>query len=242
MSTTVDGSRITEEFGPYVIYERLGLGGMATVHRAKKRGIEGFERMVALKRLLPHLAEDADFVKSFVREAKLASLLIHANVVQIYELGRVGPIYFISMEYVEGHDLRRILRQARRVAGIPPLGVVLTLLAEICEALDFAHTFTDEQGQAVGIVHRDVSPSNVIVSKTGHVKVIDFGIAKATSQQLRTQTGRVKGKLGYMSPEAALGRPLDSRSDIFSTGVLAHELLTARPLFASKNDFETLQK
>jgi serine/threonine protein kinase len=231
-----------EPFGPYEVYERLGVGGMATVHRAIERGIEGFERVVALKRLLPHLAEDADFVRSFVREAKLASQLQHINICQLYELGRVGAVYFISMEYIDGRDVRQVLRQARRAAGPPPIEVTVSILAELCDALDYAHHCTDENGEPLGLVHRDVSPSNLLLASSGHVKIIDFGIAKATSQKLRTQTGRVKGKLAYMSPEAIRGARLDARSDIFSVGVIAHELLTATPLFASKNDYETLTK
>lgn len=229
-----------ELFGPYVVYERLGVGGMASVHRARELGIEGFERIVALKRLLPHLAEDATFIKSFVREAKLASLLHHVNVVQIFELGRVGTQYFISMEHIDGKDLRKILRQARRHAGPPPIGVTLGLLLQLCDALDYAHTMVGEDGVPLGLVHRDVSPSNILINRAGYLKVIDFGIAKAQSSQLKTQTGRVKGKLAYMAPEAVSGRELDARSDLFAAGVIAHELLTARPLFACKNEYQTL--
>ncbi len=231
-----------EQFGPYLVYERLGVGGMATVHRALERGIEGFERMVALKRLLPHLAEDASFIKSFVREAKLASLLNHVNIVQIFELGRVGTEYFISMEYIDGRDIRRILRHARKVTGPPPVNITVGLLLQLCDALDYAHNKSVEEGQPLQLVHRDVSPSNVLVTSAGHVKVIDFGIAKAQSSQLRTQTGRVKGKLAYMAPEAITGKELDARSDLFAVGVIAHEMLTARPLFASKNEYQTLLK
>ncbi|MGE0397621.1 MAG: protein kinase [Kofleriaceae bacterium] len=231
-----------EQFGPYLVYERLGVGGMATVHRALERGIEGFERIVALKRLLPHLAEDASFIKAFVREAKLASALNHVNIVQIFELGRVGTEYFISMEYIDGRDIRRILRHARKVTGPPPVHVTVGLLLQLCDALDYAHNKFDENGQPMQLVHRDVSPSNVLVTSAGHVKVIDFGIAKAQSSQLRTQTGRVKGKLAYMAPEAVSGKELDARSDLFAIGVIAHELLTARPLFASKNEYQTLLK
>ena len=229
-------------FGPYLVYERLGVGGMATVHRALERGIEGFERIVALKRLLPHLAEDASFIKAFVREAKLASALNHVNIVQIFELGRVGTEYFISMEYIDGRDIRRILRHARKVTGPPPVNVTVGLLLQLCDALDYAHNKSDDNGVPMQLVHRDVSPSNVLVTSAGHVKVIDFGIAKAQSSQLRTQTGRVKGKLAYMAPEAISGKDLDARSDLFAVGVIAHELLTARPLFASKNEYQTLLK
>ncbi|HUS30697.1 MAG TPA: protein kinase [Kofleriaceae bacterium] len=234
---------VEEQFGPYLVYERLGVGGMATVHRALEQGADGFERMVALKRLLPHLAEDASFIKSFVREAKLASLLNHVNIVQIYELGRVGTEYFITMEYIDGRDVRRILRHARKVTGPPPIHVTVGLLLQLCDALDYAHSKVDEDGAPLGLVHRDISPSNLIVTSGGHLKIIDFGIAKAQSSQLRTQTGRVKGKLAYMAPEAISGsRDLDARSDIWATGVILHELLTARPLFASKNEYQTLLK
>jgi serine/threonine protein kinase len=231
-----------EQFGPYLVYERLGVGGMATVHRALERGIEGFERIVALKRLLPHLAADASFIKSFVREAKLASLLNHVNIVQLFELGRVGTQYFISMEHIDGRDIRRILRHARKVSGPPPIHVTVGLLIQLCDALDYAHHKVDDTGHPLGLVHRDVSPSNVLVTTAGQVKVIDFGIAKAQSAQLRTQTGRVKGKLAYMAPEALAGKDLDARSDLFAVGVIGHELLTARPLFATKNEYQTLMK
>lgn len=216
---------------------------MATVHRALERGPEGFERTVALKRLLPHLAEDASFIKSFVREAKLASILNHVNIVQIYELGRVGTEYFISMEYIDGRDLRRILRHARKVTGPPPIQVTVGLMLQLCDALDYAHNKVDEDGNPLGLVHRDISPSNLLVTSAGHLKIIDFGIAKAQSSQLRTHTGRVKGKLAYMAPEAISGsRDLDARSDLWACGVILHELLTARPLFASKNEYQTLLK
>ena len=232
-----------EQFGPYLVYERLGIGGMATVHRALERGAQGgYERFIALKRLLPHLAEDASFIKAFVREARLASLLDHANIVQIFKLGRVGTAYFISMEHIEGRDIRRILRHARRVTGPPPIHVTVGILLQLCDALDYAHTRVDEHGHPLGLIHRDVSPSNLLITRAGLLKVIDFGIAKAQSSQLRTQTGRVKGKLAYMAPEAVAGKELDSRSDLFAVGVIAHELLTARPLFASKNEYQTLLK
>ncbi len=231
-----------EQFGPYLVYERLGVGGMATVHRALERGIEGFERIVALKRLLPHLAEDASFIKSFVREAKLASLLNHVNIVQIYELGRVAAEYFISMEYIEGRDVRRVLRHARKVTGPPAIHVTVGILLQLCEALDYAHAKCDDDGQPLKLVHRDISPSNLLITPAGHLKVIDFGIARAQSSQLRTQTGRVKGKLAYMAPEAVSAKELDARSDLWAVGVIAHELLTARPLFASKNEYQTLLK
>jgi serine/threonine protein kinase len=229
-----------EEFGPYLVLERLGVGGMATVHRAIERGIEGLEREVALKRLLPHLATNASLVKAFVREARLASLLQHANIAQVFMLGRVGSTYFISMEFVDGYDVRRLLRAARTRVGPPPLGVTLALIRQICDALDYAHTRAGVDGAPLGLVHRDVTPANLLITRSGHIKVIDFGIAKAQAAHLRTATGRVKGKVAYMAPEALQGRELDHRSDLYSLGVVFHELLTARPLFAQKNDFETM--
>ena len=231
-----------DEFGPYELYERLGLGGMASVHRAKKKGIEGFERIVALKRMLAHLAEDNSFVESFIREAKVASLLQHPNIAQIYDFGRISGVYYIAMELVSGFDVRKLLRYASKTNESIPLPVVISILGELCDALEYAHGFVDEEGQRLEIVHRDISPSNLIVAHTGHLKVIDFGIAKASSRQLHTESGLVKGKLGYMSPEAALGMQLTPVADIFSVGVVAWELVTASPLFSSRTDFETMRR
>jgi len=231
-----------EQFGPYEVYERLGMGGMATVYRAKKRGPAGFERSVALKRMLSHLAEDQSFVESFVREAKVASLLQHPNIAQIYDFGRISGTYYIAMELIAGFDVRKLLRYANRANEAIPLPVLLSILGELVDALDYAHTFVDEAGQPLHIVHRDVSPSNLIVAHTGHLKVIDFGIAKAHGRTLHTESGLVKGKLGYMSPEVALGMQVGPVSDIFSVGVVAWELATASPLFSARTDFETMRK
>ena len=231
-----------EEFGPYLVYERLGIGGMATVHRAKKRGIAGFERGVALKRMHPHLTEDAEFISSFVHEANLASLLLHPNIAQIYDFGEIRGTYYIAMAHVDGLDVHKLLRHSQRNSALPPGSVVRSILCELCEALEYAHTFVDEYGQHQRIVHRDVSPSNLIVAQTGHLKVIDFGIAKANSRPLHTAPGLVKGKLGYMSPEAAEARPVGPSSDVFSAGVVAYELLTARPLFSAGNEVDTLHR
>jgi serine/threonine protein kinase len=231
-----------EQFGPYEVHERLGMGGMASVHRANKLGPAGFERTVALKRMLSHLTEDRGFVESFVREAKVASLLAHPNIAQTYDFGRINGVFYIAMELVSGHDVRKLLRHAHRNNEPIPLPVVISILAELCEALDYAHSFVDENGQPMHIVHRDISPSNMIVSHTGHLKVIDFGIAKANSRQLHTETGTVKGKLGYMAPETALGMAVGPGSDLFSMGVVAWELITAMPLFSARTDFETMRK
>jgi serine/threonine protein kinase len=235
-------STATETFGPYEVYERLGMGGMASVHRAKKRGPAGFEQTVALKRMLSHLTEDRGFIESFVREAKVASMLAHPNIAQVYDFGRIGGIFYIAMELVVGFDLRKLLRHAHRTGEAIPLGIILSILAELCDALDYAHSFVDENGQPLNIIHRDISPSNIIVAQTGHVKVIDFGIAKANSRQLHTESGLVKGKLGYMAPEAAMGMQIGPQADIFSVGVTAWELVTALPLFSARTDFETMRR
>lgn len=231
----------TETFGPYVLYECLGRGGMATVHRAKKQGIEGFERPVALKRMLPWLSSDVDFVKSFVREARLAAQLRHTNIAQVYDLGKVDGTYYIAMELVPGRDLREILRQAHHASGPPAVGVAINLLFQVCDALDYAHTFRDDQGRALGLVHRDVSPANIIVSHDGVAKLVDFGVAKGTTNTLATQSGMLKGKFSYMAPEMLQGQA-DARCDLFAVGVVAWEMLTARPLFAGGDDMEVLGK
>jgi serine/threonine-protein kinase len=214
---------------------------MATVHRAGWRGIEGFEKVVALKRLLPHMAEDDALVSSFVREAKLTSLLRHSRIAQTYNLGKVDETYFIAMEYVEGTNLNKILHRANKLGAPVPLEVVFSILGELCDGLNYAHTRRDNEGEALGLIHRDVSPSNVLVeTKSGHVKLIDFGIAKMQSREHLTEAGVIKGKYGYMSPETVLGHPLDARSDVFSLGIVAHELLTLRRLFRGKTQLETL--
>ncbi|HUJ57430.1 MAG TPA: serine/threonine-protein kinase [Kofleriaceae bacterium] len=231
----------TEEFGPYLVYEQLGVGGMASVHRAEAVGVAGFRKAVALKRMLPSVAGDASLVQSFIREARLASVLRHANVAQTYDLGKVGDIYFIAMELVPGRNLREILKRCA-AAGTPiPLAYALNILVQICDALDYAHNLTDESGAPLGIVHRDVSPANVIVSEGGTCKLIDFGIAKATAGGMQTLSGTIKGKFGYMAPEYIAGQ-IDARADLFALGVIGHEMLANRPLFQGKDDMDTLMR
>jgi serine/threonine-protein kinase len=227
-----------EEFGPYRVYELLGQGGMATVHRAEKLGV-GIRRPIALKRLLTNAEEEDELVKLFVDEARLASHLHHANVAQTYELGKVGDTFFIAMEYASGPTLSQIVRQCHKIGGEIPIPVAVNILSQVCDALDYAHNLCDQAGQPLRIIHRDVSPGNIIVTNTGVVKLIDFGIAKATISSVKTQVGFIKGKFGYIAPEYIIGR-IDSRVDLFAVGVIAHELLTGRRLFEGKDDFETL--
>ena len=231
-----------EQFGRYEVYESLGVGGMATVHRARERGIAGFERIVALKRLLPNLAQDELFVRAFVREARCAAMLSHVNIVQIFELGRIGHSYFISMEHIEGVDVREIIRRAERHQKPPPIEVTLSIAVQTCEALAHAHSRTGEDGAPLGLIHRDVSPSNLRLNRDGYVKVIDFGIAKARTAALQTYDRAVKGKLAYLPPEAFLDVELDARADLFALGVTVHELLTGRRLFAASTEYETLHR
>jgi serine/threonine protein kinase len=230
-----------EEFGPYLVYEQIGIGGMASVHRAESTGIAGFRREVALKRMLPHVALNDEFVRSFVREARLASYLRHENVAQTYELGKVGDVYFIAMELVPGRNLRQILKHCAAISGRIPIPIALNILNQICDALDYAHNLCDDSGTKLGIIHRDVSPSNIIISDTGVAKLIDFGIAKASAHGMQTMSGMVKGKFGYMAPEYLEGR-IDARADLFAIGVIGYELLTNSPLFTGADDMDTLMR
>jgi serine/threonine protein kinase len=213
---------------------------MAQVHRAIAAHAQ-FQRPVALKRMLSHIADNEEMVKSFVREARLASYLRHENVAQTYDLGKVGDIYFIVMELITGRTLRDVLRHCGATTGPMPVPIALNILNQICDALDYAHNLCDETGEPLGIIHRDVSPSNIIVSDRGIVKLIDFGIAKASRAGMQTLGGTLKGKFAYMAPEYIAGR-IDARADLFAVGVIAHELLTNRSLFSGRDDVDTLTR
>jgi eukaryotic-like serine/threonine-protein kinase len=236
LSMVTSASR--EVLGQYTLYERLGRGGMATVDRAEMRGLAGFRKPVALKRLHPHVAADPAMVQSFVHEARLASHLSHPNIAQTYDLGREGDSYFIAMEYVPGPTLSQLLRQSAAAGVTVPVPVALAILSQICDALDYAHNVCDDSGKPLGIIHRDVSPSNVIISSTGVVKLIDFGVARAAGFG-KDEAGLIKGKLSYMAPEYLEGQ-LDPRADLFGLGVIAHELLTGRPLFRARSESDAL--
>jgi serine/threonine protein kinase len=231
-----------ETFGPYVVHEALGTGGMATVHRAEFTGIEGFSRAVALKRMQPSLTANEDAVAAFVREARLASYLHHANVGQIYELGEHDGTYFIAMELIPGRSLHDILARCAELAAPMPIGVALAILNQILDALDYAHNLTDHSGQPLGIIHRDVSPGNIILAEGGVAKLIDFGIAKASAAGMQTQSVTLKGKWAYIAPEYVNLGQIDARADLFAVGVIAHELLSNQPLFSAADDLETLAR
>jgi serine/threonine protein kinase len=221
-------------YGPYRLLERVAAGGMAEVFRAKRSGVEGFEKVVAVKRILPHLSDNKEFVEMFIDEAKMVAGLSHPNIVQIFDLGRIEKTYFIAMEYVHGRDLRTILKRAKEKGLRIPLDLSVLVISKVCSALEYAHRKKDEGGQPLKIVHRDISPQNILISFEGEVKLTDFGIAKATSKATDTDRGALRGKLLYMSPEQASGQPLDKRSDVFSLGVVFYEVITdAKPFLGT---------
>src|SRR5262245_31564355 len=215
---------------------------MAEVFRAKAYGVEGFERLVAVKRILPNIAEDQEFITMFIDEAKIAVQLNHANIAQIFDLGVVDGSYFIALEHVFGRDLRAIFERCRQRGEPMPVAQACFCIMKMCEGLDYAHNKRDAAGREMNLVHRDVSPQNVLVSFEGEVKIIDFGIAKAAGKVGKTQAGILKGKFGYMSPEQVQGLEIDRRSDVFGVGICLYELLTGERLFIAESDFATLEK
>lgn len=228
-------------FGKYVLLNRISSGGTAAVYRAKVLGEAGFERLVAIKRILPHMAGDPEFVNTFVREAKTVARLSHTNICPVYELGRVGESLYTAMEYVPGKDLGRItIALQKRERAIPPI-LAAWIAMRLCDALDYAHSLKNTLGNLAGVVHRDLSPPNILISYDGEVKLIDFGLAKAVGRAQQTNVDALRQKLGYMSPEMVRGKPIDSRSDIFGVGVLLYEMLTERRLFAGTDDMATLR-
>ncbi|HEY4592037.1 MAG TPA: serine/threonine-protein kinase, partial [Thermoanaerobaculia bacterium] len=235
------GDQPGERFGQYTLLERIAAGGMAEVWKARMRGVEGFQKTVAIKRILPHMTDNAEFVGMFIDEAKLAAQLTHPNIVHIYDLGKIGRDYYIAMEYVDGKDLRSLLNATRRKGMEMPLGLGLLIAARVASALDYAHRKRDFEDRELGLVHRDVSPQNVLLTAEGDVKLCDFGIAKAVSKVGQTQMGALKGKLQYMSPEQAWGRPVDARSDLFSLGAVLFEMITGERLFTGESEISVLE-
>jgi serine/threonine protein kinase len=215
---------------------------MAEVFKAKAFGVHGYQRILALKRILPNIMEDEDFIKMFIDEARIATHLEHGNIARILELGQHGHSLYIAMEYVQGRDLRELLSRCRKRGIEFPVNLATYIISEACKGLDYAHHSTDLIGNPLEIVHRDVSPQNLLLSWDGAVKVCDFGIAKAQNRASQTQAGVLKGKFAYMSPEQVRGKPIDHRSDIFGLGVIAHEMIAGRRLFLGESDFSTLQR
>ncbi|MDO8643418.1 MAG: serine/threonine-protein kinase [bacterium] len=229
-------------FGRYVLLEKLAVGGMAEIYKAKTFGVDGFEKLLAIKRILPHCAADKEFIHMLVDEAKLTVLLSHANIVQVYDLGKVGDDYFISMEFINGTNLREMMTRLAKDGKPIPEEIAVYIVSEVCKGLDYAHRKTDNGGHPLNLVHRDISPQNMLISYEGEIKIVDFGIAKAAHNVSQTMAGILKGKIAYMSPEQALGKPIDNRTDVFSTGVVLYELLTGEKLFQGDTQFEVLRK
>lgn len=234
------GSWRDDTFGPYRLLDRVAVGGMAEVFKAKRSGVEGFEKVVALKRILPHLSENQEFLTMFVDEAKMVAGLTHPNIVQIYDLGKIETSYYIAMEYVHGHDLRSIVKRTRHKGLRMPLDLSLRVVSQVCAALEYAHRKKDERGKPMEIVHRDVSPQNILIAFEGNVKLADFGIAKAATKASKTERGALRGKLLYMSPEQAWGRAIDHRSDVFSLGLVLYEMVTEQKPFQGADSEATI--
>jgi serine/threonine protein kinase len=223
------------QFGPYRLVRQVAVGGMAEIHLAKAKGIAGFEKYVALKMIHPNFAEDEQFIQMLIDEAKIAVQLSHVNIGQTFDLGRVGDTYYITMEFVDGADLFKVLRQASELDLETPFDVAAFIGKEMLTGLDYAHRKRDASGRSLGIVHRDVSPQNVLVSNAGEIKLVDFGIAKATMKAKQTAAGVIKGKYYYMSPEQAWGDPVDHRSDIFSAGIVLYEMIVGQMLYLEED-------
>ncbi|MEM7157413.1 MAG: protein kinase [Myxococcota bacterium] len=230
---------MTERYRPLF---KLDAGGMAEVYVAEAESMAGFKKKVAIKRILPNLLKDERFVRMFLDEARLSLHLNHANIVNVFDIGKSSSTYFIVMEYVEGVNLKAILQDFARRRISVPVQLTVWILNEILKGLDYAHRLTDnDTGEVLGIVHRDISPPNILVSWNGEVKLTDFGLAKASTQLESTDPGVVKGKFSYLSPEAASGLEVDARADIFAVGILAYEMLTGRRLFLGESDYQTVQ-
>ena len=233
---------VLEEYGNYYLLEKIAVGGMAELFKARQRGVQGFQKIVAIKRILPHLSDNEEFVTMFIDEAKLAAQLTHPNIVQIFDLGKASGSYYIAMEYVDGKDLRSLLRKVREYHLPFPEPVAAFVVMKVAVALDHAHRKKALNDRELKLVHRDISPQNILISSDGAVKLVDFGIAKAATKNTQTLAGALKGKLLYMSPEQALGQPLDNRSDLYSLGLVLFELLTGERCFQADSELGVLEK
>jgi len=226
----------------YRVIERIAAGGMAEVFRAESAGVEGFKKKVAIKRVLPHLAGKKEFIGMFLDEARLSAHLGHSNCVQVFDIGQGDDTYFIVMELVDGADLKGVISHLNERGKVVPVEESVLICVRICEGLAYAHELKDDHGVPRKIVHRDMSPPNVLISAHGEVKIADFGLAKANSQLEDSQPGIIKGKFGYLSPESALGKSVDARTDIFAVGIILWEMLAGRRLFQGKSDLQTVKQ
>jgi hypothetical protein len=241
VSGSVSG-RAAPELGKYQLLRRLAIGGMAEIFVARSTGIEGFEKLVVLKRILPQYAQDARFIRMFLQEARIAASLQHTNIAQVYDIGQLEGTYFFAMEYVLGVDLRMLLAECSARGERIPVEHAVSIAIDVAAGLHYAHEKRGPDGERLGLVHRDVSPSNILCGYDGSVKVTDFGIAKATFQRGETRPGTVMGKVAYMSPEQCRAKPLDRRSDIFSLGILLYELSTGVHLFNGDGELDVMRQ
>ncbi|WP_223634878.1 serine/threonine-protein kinase [Corallococcus sp. EGB] len=230
-----------QAFGKYQLLKKLATGGMAEVWLARQSGIEGFQKELVVKRILPHLAEDREFVEMFKNEALIAARFNHPNIAQVYEFGEANGTYYIAMEFIHGEDLGRVMRKASGMNQWIARPLAIRIVASACEGLYYAHSRTDDRGQPLNVVHRDISPQNILISFDGSVKLVDFGIAKAADQASMTKSGAIKGKFAYMAPEQAAGKHLDRRADIFAIGLVLYEMLTGHRPLKKESELATLQ-
>ena len=236
----VSDPTMPKQIGRYEIVDRLAVGGMAELFKAHLQGDHGFAKLVAIKKILPHLAVDKQFVEMFIDEARITAQLDHRHIVQVFELGTDADTPYIAMQFVDGLDVLALLRECARVQIRLPPDLCALIARDVLDALDYAHNARDVNGRPLGIIHRDISPGNVLLSWRGDIKLTDFGIARAAERRHKTETGTLKGKYGYMSPEQVSGGEIDARSDIFSVGILLAEMVMARRLFTSTNDLDIL--
>jgi serine/threonine-protein kinase len=230
-----------QKLGRYLLGAKIASGGMAVVYRAKFVGVEGFEKEFAVKKILPHWSHDEDFARMLIDEANVLVHLHHPNIVQVFELGLEAGTYFIVMEFIDGFDLRTVLRRLKERGRTMPLEILCHVAQHVCLGLEFSHGRPDAHGRPLNIVHRDVSPQNILLSRDGQVKLTDFGIAKMTGKTATTRSGVLKGKYAYMSPEQAQGSQIDARSDIFSLGALIYEMAAGKKCFEGETDLATLE-
>lgn len=228
--------------GPYELIQRIATGGMAEVYLARREGPHGFQKVVAVKRILPQLAQDADFVAMFIDEARVCARLAHPNIVQVFDFGEHDGELYMAMEYVDGTTAARLVRAAAARGEDVPLEAALYIALSVLRGLDYAHNARDDDGRPLDLVHRDVSPGNVLIDRSGAVKLTDFGIARAAEIERRTDAGQLKGKLGYMSPEQVVGKELDARSDLFTAAIVLAELVMLRPLFSGPSEIDVLMR
>ena len=233
---------VPPRLGPYELIQRIATGGMAEVYLARRAGPHGFQKIVAVKRILPQLARDHDFVAMFVDEARVCARLGHPNIVQVFDFGEHDGELYMAMEYVDGTTGARLIRAAASQSEDVPLDVAIHVTLSVLRGLEYAHNAKDDEGRPLHLVHRDVSPGNVLIDRSGAVKLTDFGIARAAEVEPRTEAGQLKGKLGYMSPEQVVGRDLDARSDLFTLGIVFAELVMLRPLFAGGSELDVLMR